>query len=99
MKFYILKRCWWMFWADGMVVWPFVFFRQRNPSGPLIRHEFQHCYQVRERGIWGFYTRYLKLLITHGYRKHPDEVEAYRKQYEPLNAQESNWYLNKRVDL
>lgn len=99
MKFYILHRCWWMIWADGMVVWPFVFFRKQRPSTVLIRHEFEHCYQVKRMGIWKFYTRYLKLLFTKGYRKHPYEIEAFKAQYETLTPQEREWYYRKRVVL
>ncbi len=33
MTFWIVKNAWWMRWADGMVIWPFVWLRLRKIKG------------------------------------------------------------------
>jgi len=99
MRFYIVKRCWWLFWAEGMVVWPFVFFRPKVPNHRLVRHEFEHCYLVHRMGVLKFYSRYIWLLIKHGYRNHPDEKEAYRIQWTPLTVSERIWLSLGKVYL
>jgi hypothetical protein len=90
-----------MFWAKGMVVWPFMFFKP-NPSevsDSLYRHELQHCYQVKKMGRFKFYTTYLWLLARHGYRQHPYEIEAWQRQYDPLTDQEKQWRTNGKIVL
>lgn len=88
-----------------MVLWPFVLFRYparghfQSPSERLIRHEFEHCYQVKQSGILKFYARYIWLAITKGYRNHPDEVAARAVERTPLTEQEKEWYTNKKVEL
>lgn len=105
MKFRIIHNCKWMFWAHGMVVWPFVFFRYpkqghvNRPSERLVRHEFEHCYQVKRMGVLKFYSRYIWLAMKHGYRNHPDEIAARAKEYDKLNPHEKHWYENGRVEL
>lgn len=42
----------------------------------LLQHEFTHWSQYLERGLVRFYAEYLWLLIRHGYRRHPMEMEA-----------------------
>ena len=43
MTFWIVKNAWWMRWADGMVVWPWVWLRLRkvreNPRTEFQRRE------------------------------------------------------------
>lgn len=90
-----------MFWAAGMVVWPFMFFK-RSPSevsDRLYRHELQHCYQVKEMGRLKFYTTYLWLLARHGYDKHPYELEAEENEAMPLTDQEKQWRENGKIQL
>ena len=99
MKFWIVRRCWWMFWADGMVVYPFVFIKPKTPSHWLWRHEFEHCYQVHRAGVWKFYTRYLMLLLRHGYFNHPDEQEARERQFEQLTDKELSWIRTGKVEI
>ena len=82
-----------------MVVWPFIFFRTRNPTQSLIRHEFEHCYQIKKVGIWKFYTRYIALWFRYGYKNHPDEVAAREVQYETLTEQEQEWYRKRKIEL
>ena len=43
---------------------------------PLIRHEQVHWQQYEQRGAIRFYVGYLLLLVRHGYRNHPWEIEA-----------------------
>lgn len=90
-----------MFWAAGMVLWPWVWFK-RTPdqvSDRLYRHELQHCYQVKRMGRFKFYTTYLWLLARHGYKNHPYEVEARERHYDPLTDQEKQWRENGVVEL
>lgn len=92
MKFRILRNCWWMFWAGGMVGYPFIFFRMRYPTEQLFKHELMHCYQVRRMGILKFYFTYVLLYIRHGYNNHPYEKEAREYARKPLNPHEQVWF-------
>ena len=50
---------------------------QSKVWGALVAHEMAHVHQWRNYGPWGFLWRYAAGFITHGYRKHPMEREAY----------------------
>ena len=99
MKFKVLTGQWWLFWAAGMVIYPYVIIKGKNYSKRLFRHELQHCYQIEERGVWGFYSQYVIDILKYGYRKHPDEVEAYRIERDPLTEIEESWYKSGEIDL
>lgn len=101
MNFRIVYKAWWMFWAEGMVVWPWMWFRRTSDqvSDRLYRHELQHCYQVKQLGRFRFYTTYIWLWLRHGYWKHPYEVEARERQNDPLTAQEVAWRKRGRIEL
>lgn len=107
MKFRIVKNAWWMFWARGMVLWPWMWLRpvRTYPAYPpaefpewyearerqLYRHELEHCYQVKRLGILRFYATYLWYQIRYGYKKNPFEVEANEREDTPLTAHEELW--------
>lgn len=101
MKFKIVYNCKWMFWAAGMVVWPFMFFK-RSPeevSNILYRHELEHCYQVKRMGRIKFYASYLWLQMKHGYKNHPYENEANDREHDALTEQEKQWRENGKIIL
>ena len=99
MKFIVLKNQQWMFWAGGMVLYPFVIFSMRYPSRQLFRHELEHCYQVQRKGVFKFYTSYVFNLFKHGYRKHPDEIPAWDIQHTKLTEVEETWYKTGKINL
>ncbi len=74
----------------GKVYYPFMLFAKakENVSDKLFRHELQHVYQVWRMGWFGFYARYLWLLMRGGYRNHPFEVEAEEHQYDAYTEEE-----------
>jgi hypothetical protein len=55
----------------GIYILPEAMYSQR-----LIRHEQQHWRQYERMGLLRYYAVYLWLLLRHGYRNHPMEVEA-----------------------
>ena len=83
-----------MFWAHGMVFWPWVWFRYDRPSHRLFRHELEHVYQVQKYGRLGFLLRYVWKWITCGfsYKRHPMEQEARAVENQPLTPTERGWY-------
>jgi len=102
MRFKVIKNNIFPIGYRGTVLWPFIFIRPYDSevsNRMLFRHELQHCYQIKERGIVRFYVRYLWLLLRHGYRNHPDEAEAYDLQHWPLTEQEEEWYKKGEVTL
>lgn len=100
MKFRIVNNAWWMFWAVGMVVWPWVWFKKgRLEVDRIYRHELQHCYQVQKLGRVKFYFTYIVKWLRHGYRNHPYEVEARRYQHMPLTPEEEHWRATKKIVL
>lgn len=83
----------------GVTLYPFVLFSEtpEGVSDSLLRHELEHCYQVRRQGFLKFYLSYLyfyirgRLRYRHhalAYRNIPYEVEARRAELLPLSADE-----------
>lgn len=115
MKFRIVNNAWWMFWARGMVLWPWMWLRpvkvyELYPPDQfpewyamrerqLYRHELEHCYQVERLGRLRFYTTYIWYQIRYGYKKNPFEVEANEREDTPLTSQEEAWRENGVVQL
>jgi len=98
----------------GIVLWPYMIIRPkkyakgeisqsesmtRRSLVKLYRHELQHCYQIKQRGILGFYIRYVFLNITKGYHNHPDELEARQYENEKLTPLEEKWLHEGVVNL
>jgi hypothetical protein len=72
----------------AVMLFGFIFFREKNPSEDLVRHEEIHLMQYKKDGAIKFYSsyiyQYIKNLIR--YKNHNDayrnisyEVEAYDK--------------------
>ncbi len=102
MKFWVVRNNWFPIGYYGIVLWPFVFVRPcttETQNKILFRHELQHCYQIQERGVVRFYARYLWLALKHGYRNHPDEVEARANQVDALKPNELEWYEKNKITL
>lgn len=99
MRFKIVYKAWWMFWADGMVLWPWVWFR-RGPdqvSVRLYRHELEHVYQINRLGRIKFYAQYLWATVRHGYKQNPFEVAARELEDLPLTEVEKMWLKMRRI--
>lgn len=102
MRFWIVRNKWFPFKYRGIVLWPFVFLRpypDERFNTVLFRHELQHCYQVKQRGVIWFYIRHLYLLMKHGYWNHPDEIEARNNQTNVLTPEEFKWYTSGKIRL
>lgn len=102
MKFWLIKNPVFPIGYRGIVLWPFIFMRPSDSDRQnriLFRHELQHCYQIKERGILAFYVNYLWELFKHGYRDHPDEKEAYQSQNLPLSRTQAKWYITGKIEL
>jgi hypothetical protein len=115
MKFRIVNNAWWMFWARGMVLWPWMWLRpiKVDPrydeeifaewyqlrADRLYRHELEHCYQVKRMGRLRFYSTYLWHWVTKGYKKHPYEIEAEEHEEEQLTEQELRWRERGVIEL
>lgn len=71
----------------GKVIYPFMFFRDSKEqiTDRLFRHELQHVYQIRKKGVLCFYISYLWYNIRYGYKNNPYELEAERFEEEPLS--------------
>jgi len=100
MKFRIVKNAWWMFWAKGMVVWPWVWFKKGSVNDDIIfRHELEHCYQIKKQGRFKFYSSYLLLWCRRGYETHPYEIEARAAANKKLLKREIRWRKRGRIEL
>jgi hypothetical protein len=102
MRFWVVRNNWFPIGYHGIVLWPFVFTRPyptETQNKILFRHELQHCYQIKQRGVIRFYVRHLWLLMRRGYWNHPDEIEAREAQLKPLTAIESKWYETNKIRL
>lgn len=75
--------------VDAIVLFPFIFFRSKDPDEVLISHELVHVDQIRREGMPQFYCKYLleyflmrlkKVPHNQAYRSISYEKEAYEKQ-------------------
>lgn len=98
----------------GVVLYPYVIMRpKRYATGSvsqsemmtrralvkLYRHELQHCYQIKQRGVVMFYLRYVFLNLIKGYKNHPDEVEARQHEDVKLTPLEEKWLHEGVINL
>ena len=72
---------WWLLLTDkvGITLPPWgIFMVDRNwlASDSMVRHEQVHWQQWQRMGTVRFYAVYLWLLMRHGYKDHPMEIEA-----------------------
>lgn len=98
----------------GVVLWPYVIMRpkkyetgqiaqsemmNRRSLVKLYRHELQHVYQIKQRGVILFYLRYVLLSLVKGYQNHPDEIEARQYENEKLTPIEEKWLHEGVINL
>lgn len=64
--------------AHAQVLFPRVIFVRSGVAltRALIAHELQHVAQLEELGLLRYWLRYLRLLVRHGYERHPMEIQA-----------------------
>ncbi len=91
----ILKRARWLFWANGMVIYPFLIVRtdKSRDVRRTYRHELEHWYQIDRLGVCRFYWNYFWKYLRYGYKKHPYEVEAREASAKELTEHETRWWL------
>lgn len=79
-----------MKWVEGMVLYPFVLFKNEKGKVPkhIFKHEMQHIYQIQREGLLTFYLLYLYYFFKYGYINNPYEVEARSKEWNALTAEE-----------
>lgn len=90
---------WLMGRFKGKVFYPFVLFSQPQDQVTkwLFRHEMEHVYQVRRKGWLRFYITYICQAIRHGYDAAPFEIEASKRQYDPLTEEERKIFHESRM--
>ncbi len=83
------------FKINGMVLWPFVLYADRDPHPVVRNHERIHVEQIAAQGVIGFYVSYLREYfrgrrngLTHheSYMNISFEKEAYENQDNPTYA-------------
>lgn len=81
-----------LFGINGMVLYPFILYSDKEPSVRLRRHEMIHILQIKRLGVFSFYRQYLKEYfslrlkgLTHdaAYRGISFEKEAYLLEGKP----------------
>ena len=79
------------FGINGIVLWPFVIYAEKNPDPVILNHESIHLDQIRRTGVAKFYVKYLaeyfmgrKNGLSHdeAYRNISFEREAYLHQHD-----------------
>lgn len=82
----------WIFRADGLTLWKWTFYAEKNPPLTLVTHEGIHLQQIKRDGPIKFYLKYfMDYLIMRrsgmphvlAYRCIPYETEAYNHQDDP----------------
>lgn len=74
----------------GKVYYPFVLFKNEkgDVSDRLKRHELEHVYQIKRKGVIRWYLSYLVEWLKKGYRENKYETEADRVANQPLTEKE-----------
>lgn len=79
------------FGINGIVLWPFILYAERDPDPFIMNHESIHLEQIRRSGVLKFYAQYLseyfrgrKKGLSHdeAYRNISFEKEAYQNQHD-----------------
>jgi hypothetical protein len=65
------------FGINGIVLWPFIIFADRDPSRLIQNHERIHWLQIQRDGVLRFYLRYCAEYLRHRRQGLPHH-EAYR---------------------
>ena len=75
---------WLPFGLRGFCIPPFVgIHMDYADAGWVKRHELAHWVQYRRRGFLRYFFGYLVRWILYGYDRHPWEIEARRRGWEP----------------
>ncbi len=79
-----IKGAWWLpKGIDGICLFPFLVYRDHEPSPALVRHERYHFHDALRCKVIPWYLAYLLLLPFYGGgREHPLEVAAYAAEKE-----------------
>lgn len=76
--------------VDGVMLYPFIFIKDKNPTTSLVAHEAIHVRQLREIGFFGFYISYFLYYLAglfrfknkgKAYLNIPYEREAFTQQH------------------
>lgn len=62
--------------VNAIVLYPFIFFGDKNPDEFIVNHEFIHINQIRKFGALKFYILYLYEYLQHRIKK-KNHYEAY----------------------
>lgn len=83
--------------AHAQVLFPRIIFVRADVAvtPALIAHELRHVAQLAELGLLRYWTRYLRLLIQHGYERHPMEIEARIAETSVTRLQAARELINK----
>ena len=77
---------------NGIVIYPFIFYADKNPAIEVIIHESIHWQQIRRDGVFRFYKNYLQEYLAsrwrglshhQSYMRISYEREAYAHQRNP----------------
>lgn len=88
------------FGLNGIVLWPFILFADREPHPRVRNHEAIHSDQIKRSGVAGFYLRYLREYCE-GRWAGLSHDEAYRNisyEREAYDNQDDSLYLASRSD-
>lgn len=86
------------FGINGIVLWPFIFYAEKDPHPRVKNHEAIHAAQIAAVGVPAFYVRYLREYFA-GRRSGLSHDEAYRNisfEKEAYEHQENLSYLTDR---
>jgi len=99
--FWIKTNAWWLIGADGIVLWPFVFFKAEKYlwKDNLYRHELEHCYQIQRMGLVKFYATWIWERLRYGYKNIRIEKDAWLVQRISLTEEQIMWRRNRKVKL
>lgn len=74
----------WMFGDKywGRIIYPFIIYKAKKSAVKdyMLRHEFEHAYQIRRDGWWKYNISYIYQWIRYGYKNISYEKEAYAIQ-------------------
>lgn len=88
------------FGINGIVLWPFVLYADKEPPAEICNHESIHLDQIRRAGVVGFYVRYLREYLA-GRRQGLGHHQAYRNisfEQEAYQNQHDLFYLSGKDD-
>lgn len=84
--------------VGGIVLWPFVFYYDKNPDLEVRYHEMTHLLQIKRHGVIGFYWLYLVNYVILRFSGKSHALAYYELDFEKEAFDDQYWFRRQHSD-